>query len=165
MGPELGSDCRDLVLPFVVTQGIYFDSFGCLVLFLNPSSWLIRRRCVSHVPDLSLSQRPLVSLKCLHLPTCLSLGKRDPGFLPHILFSSSCLHSQQLALSSPALGMARVTWTSPPSHWPLHPGQRGTAHLTWSGGPGVWELRVCFTLPLEQVLSADLKGILFLYLY
>ena len=123
MGPELGSDCRDLVMPIVVTQGIYFDLFGYLVLFFNPSSWLIRRRCISQVPDLSLSQRPLVSLKCLYLTTCLSLGKgpRLPA-TRSLLLQLPSLPTASTVFPCPWDGQGHLDFSS----FSLgHPGQKG----------------------------------------
>ena len=152
MGPELGSDCRDLVMPIVVTQGIYFDLFGCLVLFFNPSSWLIRRRCVSQVPDLSLSQCPLVSLKCLHLTTCrLSLGKGPRLPATHsLLLQLPSLPTASTVFPCPWDGQGHLDFSSlslTPSSWsegycPPHVVRRARSLRTQSlfhsaFGPGV----------------------------
>ena len=50
----------------------------------------------------SLSTSFCLLLKRFHFTTCLSLSTETQAAPPHILFSSSFLHSQELALSSPA---------------------------------------------------------------
>lgn len=154
MGPELESDCRNLVVPMVVTQGHLFG-FVWSFFFFNP-----RRCCISQVLELSLSTSFCLLLKRFHLTTCLSL-------------STGCPPTRSVLLQLPSLPRASPVFTC--LRRPVSPGflliltvcipvKKGTACLTWSGGPGVQELRVCLTLPLDQVSSEDLKGILFLYL-
>ena len=69
----------------------------CLVFFFLILGDVAFPRCRN-----SLSQHPSSPAKTLllyHLPL---IKHRDPGCPPHVLFSSSFLHSQELALSSPA---------------------------------------------------------------
>ena len=157
MGPELGSDCRNFVVPMVVTQGHLFGFVWSFFFFFNP-----RRCCISQVPELSLNilLSPAKTLPLYHLPL---IEHRDPG----------CPPTHSLLLQLPSLPRASPVFTC--LRWPVSPGflliltvyipvKKGAARLTWSGGPGVQELGVCLSLPLDQVSSEDLKGILFLYL-
>lgn len=95
MGPELGSDCRNLVVPLVVTQGHLFG-------FVWSFSFNPRRCCISQVPDLSLSTSFCLLLKRFHFNHLPVIEHRDPGCPPWVLVSSSFRLSQELAPSSPA---------------------------------------------------------------
>ena len=157
MGPELGSDCRNLVVPMVVTQGHLFGFVWSFFFFLILGD-VAFPRCRN-----SLSTSFCLLLKHFHFTTCLSLSTE----------TQAAPHTHSLLLQLPSLPRASPVFTC--LRWPVSPGflliltvyipvKKGAARLTWSGGPGVQELWVCLTLPFDQVSSEDLKGILFLYL-
>ena len=152
MGPALGSDCRGLVVPTVVTQGHLFG-FTCLfgLAFFNLGDVVFPRHWTS------LSQLPLSSAKILPLTSLPLIGHRDPGCL-----SSSLLHPQQLTLSSAAWdGCRHPDFSSFSLCTSSSEGVRPAARGQEDQGS---KNSVSFPLPVDQVSSADLKGILFLYL-
>ena len=133
MGPELGSDCRNLVGPMVVTQGHLFGFVWYFFFFLILGD-VAFPRCRN-----SLSTSFCLLLKHFHFTTCLSLSTE----------TQAAPHTHSLLLQLPSLPRASPVFTC--LRWPVSPGflliltvcipvKKGAARLTWSGGPGVQEL-------------------------
>ena len=133
MGPELGSDCRNLVVPMVVTQGHLFGFVWSFFFFLILGD-VAFPRCRN-----SLSISFCLLLKHFHFTTCLSLSTE----------TQAAPHTHSLLLQLPSLPRASPVFTC--LRWPVSPGflliltvyipvKKGAARLTWSGGPGVQEL-------------------------
>ena len=131
MGLALGSDCRDLVVPIVVTQGHLFgftSLFGLFFFFFYLGDVVFPRYWTS------LSQLPLSSAKMLPLTSLPLIGHRDPGCPTRCLLL-------QLSLPTARTVFSCLGWLSSPGFLlilTVHILIRGgAARRTWSGGSGV----------------------------